>query len=382
MDSDGNTLSGDSSAPAAPPSSAPAPSSGSGGGSNDLEARNDYGGDGWRDDGEQPVDLDKPKYEPTDARAKLSRLADIAQQEQTAQPETPTEIPIPKAWGKSAREAWDRLDPDTKRLVAENEQAREAHWNAQRSEVDRVRQEAISAAEKQLQPERERIRHARELANLPLEVLQHVQQRDAAETEFRSRYPDLTDASFADQYHSMLYAQDPAKAEQFVSDIHQLSKIAEDAQRVAFRHQQEAAKQEAEAQRARAEQLKQFQASQDAEFAKRNPEFADERKAAEIREKVVVPYLRDQLKLPPERIAYLWDSEPLFRTVEAQQLLLDGARWHAAQQAARNAAPKVAAKPQSGGVNQGYERGDALAHAADSGDMNSYIKLRANGRVR
>jgi uncharacterized small protein (DUF1192 family) len=383
VNEDGNTLadSGPVSTPAAPPSSA------SSGGSSDLEqargalsdldaqlARNDYD-----DDGEKPVDLDQPQYPATDARAKLSRLADIAEQ---SAPQAAPELAPPRSWTKEDIAIFKSLPPETQQRIVENERSREQHWNNQRVAIDRARHEAIAAAESKLQPELDRVRHLQEVARLPIELAQQVQQRDAAEKEFRSRYPDLTNAEFADQYHQRLYAQDPAKAEQFVSDINELAKVAQDTERIAFLHQQEAAKQEVEAQRARGEQLKQFQASQDAEFARRNPDFADEHKAAEIREKAVIPYLRDALKLSPERIAHLWANEPLFRTVESQQLLLDGARWHAAQQAARAAAPKVAAKPQSGGVNQGYVRGDELASAAHTGNMERYVALRNGGRSR
>jgi hypothetical protein len=201
-----------------------------------------------------PRDIDAPSYSDGDPRSALAEPVppDLTRPEPEA---PPPDIPAPKAWSKEDREIWASLPAETQQRIVRNEQQREAHWNSQRSEIDRARHEAIAAAEQQLGPERERVRVAQELARLPIEVAQHVQQRDAAVTEFGRRYPDLTNAEFADQYHGMLLQQDPAKAEQFVSDIQELAKIAEDTERVTFRAQQEAAKQQAEQRQAYTQQL-------------------------------------------------------------------------------------------------------------------------------
>jgi hypothetical protein len=391
-DADGNTLAeSGGSAPAAAPPSPSSPSSERIERQQHIDRARVAHGDLERaagsliepDDG-GPVDLDKPAYEATDARAKLSRLADIAEQSDPQEPPAPSRIEPPKSWSKEDRAVFERLEPELQARIAAREAQREGHWNQQRQEVDRLRHQTETELQQRYGTELERVRAAEQLARLPVEAILQTQLRETALNEFRSRYPDVNETTNIDQYHQQLLAQGEAdRAAQFAADVPALAAIVEGAERTVFQAQKAAEQQQAEAQRARGEQLKQFQASQDAEFARRNPEFADERKAAEIRERVVVPYLRDGLKLPPERIAHLWDHEPLFRTVEAQQMLLDAAQWRAAQQAARNAAPVAPRRPQSGGVNQGYVRGDELAAAAERGNMERYVALRnGSGRSR
>ena len=94
-----------------------------------------------------------------------------------------------------------------------------------------------------------------------------------------------------------------------------------------------------------------------------------------------MPYLTEHLKLSPARVTQLWNSEPLFRSVEAQQMLHDAAQWRAAQKAARNAVPAMR-KPQSPGVSNGADGDNLLSRAADRGDMQAYVKMRASGKVR
>jgi hypothetical protein len=179
----------------------------------------------------------------------------------------------------------------------------------------------------------------------------------------------------------MLLQQDPAKAQQFVSDIHELAKIAENTERVTFRAQQEAARQQTEHQQAYKQQLGEWQAKQDEAFAKRHPEFANPEKAREITEKTVMPFLREGLGLSPERIQQLWASEPLFRSVESQRMMYYAARGYQAERAAKNAVPAMR-KPQAPGVSNGAGGDDLLRRAADRGDMRSYVAARQKGIVR
>jgi hypothetical protein len=327
-----------------------------------------------------PRDIDTPSYSDGDPRASLAEPVspDLLR---PAEAPPPPDIPAPKAWSKQDKEIWASLPAETRQRIAENESRREAHWNSQRSEIDRARHEAIAAAEQQLGPERERVRQQQELARLPIEVATAVQQRDAALTEFKTRYPDLQDASFADQYHGMLLQQDSNKAAQFVSDIHELAKIASDTELVTFKAQQEQARLEAEQRQAYSKQLADYHASQDAAFAAKHKEFADPQRAAEITAKTVMPFLREGLGLSPERIQQLWHGEPLFRSAEAQSMLLYAARGYQAERAARNAVPTMR-KPQSPGVSNGADGDDLLSRAAARGDMQTYTKLRASGKVR
>jgi hypothetical protein len=337
-----------------------------------------------RDDDEQPVDLDKPAYASGDQRKSLAES--VAPELLRPEPEpAPPEIEPPRAWKSEEKERFKALPPEVQKYIAENEAGREQYWNAKRNEIDRDREQAKTEAQRRyaadLQTAQEARASAEEMHRLSVEETTLNVQLHLGFEEFKQRYGgDITQPQL-----DALKQTNPALAADVERDLEILrnasTQLKDLSDRRTFRQTREAEQQQAEAQRARADQLKQLNASQDAEFAKRNPEFADDSKAAEIREKMVIPYLRDQLKLPPERIAYLWDNEPLFRSVESQQMLFDAARWRAAQQAARNAAPKTMPKPQSSNAVNGAPRDDVFA-AANSGDMAAFFRLRAQGRSR
>jgi hypothetical protein len=360
---------------AAPPSSAPEPATTS---NTQNSARAPEHHD--TEPVEQIRDLDWPQYAENDVRKSLEPEppADLLRPEPEA---SPAPIEPPRSWNKDARERFAQLPREAQEYIAAREEERDRVVRQAQNEAARAKQEADARFEQELRPEIERVRQQQELARLPIEVATAVQQRDAAATEFGRRYPDLTNAEFADQYHQRLLAQDPAKAEQFVADIHELAKIASDTELVTFKAQQEAAKQQAEQRQAYTQQLTAYHQQQDEAFAKKHPEFANPEKAREISEKQVMPFLREGLGLSQERIRQLWASEPLFRSVESQSMLYYASKGWQAERAARNAVPAMR-KPQSPGVSNGAGGDDLLSRAAERGDMQAYTKLRASGKIR
>jgi hypothetical protein len=359
---------------AAPPSSTPEPSFEQSSPASEQSNNRDPGN--LADDG--PVDIDRPRYAENDVRKSLEPEppADLLRPPEAP---PPPDIEPPRSWNKDARERFAQLPREAQEYIAAREEERDRVVRQAQNEAARAKQEADARFQQELRPEIERVRAAQELARLPIEVATAVQQRDAAATEFANRYPDLKDASFADQYHGMLLQQDAAKAEQFVADIHELAKIASDTELVTFKAQQEAAKQEAEQRQAYTQQLTAYHQQQDEAFTKAHPEFANPEKAREITEKTVMPFLREGLGLSPERIQQLWASEPLFRSVESQRMMYFAAKGYAAERAARNAVPSMR-RPQSPGMDSGPT--DSLRRAADAGDMAAFVRLRSNGRTR
>jgi hypothetical protein len=137
-------------------------------------------------------------------------------------------------------------------------------------------------------------------------------------------------------------------------------------------------KQQAEQQAAYRQQFQQYAQSQDAAFAQKHPEFQTEEGAAKFREKALMPLLKE-VGLSPQRVAELWGSNDLFRSSEAQRILYFAAKGFSSEQAARAAVPKTIPKPQSSNAVNGAPRDDVFA-AANSGDMASFFRLRAQGR--
>jgi hypothetical protein len=93
-----------------------------------------------------------------------------------------------------------------------------------------------------------------------------------------------------------------------------------------------------------------------------------------------MPLLKE-VGLAPQRIAELWSSNDLFRSVEAQRLMYFAAKGYASEQAARNARPRPNPRPQSSNAVNGVES-DLLSRIADRGDMEGYVRARNKGISR
>jgi hypothetical protein len=92
--------------------------------------------------------------------------------------------------------------------------------------------------------------------------------------------------------------------------------------------QQRAALQQA-AQQQHAMQMQRFGAAADAEFIKQVPEFADPARRQQIQNDAV-QYLQD-MGLDPNQVAYLYNTNPAFRSAQAQRMIYDASQAHAAQ---------------------------------------------------
>jgi hypothetical protein len=371
MDSDGNTLSGDSSAPAAPPSSTPEPS---------FE-RSSPASEHHEEPLEQIVDLDRPQYAPNDVRKSLEPEppADLLRQ---PEPDALPPIEAPRPWKAEERERFAQLPRETQAYLVEREAERDRGLRQSQNEAARQLQ---AEREQLLKPEVERLRAEQERARLPLEAAQQLQLQETAAKEFQRRYPELTsgEPEFINQYHAMLHAQDPNRAAQFEADVRELATVAEDTQRITFKAQQEQARQESERRQAISQQMAAWSQQQDAEVAKVIPELGDPERAPELQKRALL-YLNERLHMSPQAVARAWNGEPVsLRSWEAQVLLADAAYGRSVREASRNARPVVPPKPQQGGMNSDLNgSADNLAAAADQGNMAAYIAMRAKGRAR
>jgi hypothetical protein len=84
-----------------------------------------------------------------------------------------------------------------------------------------------------------------------------------------------------------------------------------------------------------------------------------------------------------EEINQGWNSNPLLRDARTQLLIAKAAQYDTMVAKARSARPTQPHKPLAPGTsNPDGGDGNSLQRAADSGNMNEYIKLRNKGRAR
>ena len=363
----------------------------------DFTARN--GGDdtdtrpAWKREPDEPiVDLDKPGYDRADPRSRLLNPDDA-----TAAPtdKAPPEILPPRSWSKEEQRVFSALDPETQARIAERESRREAYFSEKQSQLDKERHATQTELRQQYEAD---LRTAAQAKQAALEeharTVQEVQASHALQAGLQAFQTKYGIADITAEQLQQINETNPELAQQILKDAQDLhttaAQVKEHAERREFKAAQAQVEQQRQAERQRAEQaqvhskqLADWQAQQDAAFTKANPDFAHEAKAKQIRETVVIPYLQKQLGLSPERVSQLWHNEPVFRTAEAQQMLLDAAQWRAAQERARNSRPVAAPRPQRPGLSNGTGgTASELQSMSERGDMQAYVAARRSGKVR
>jgi hypothetical protein len=278
---------------------------------------------------------------------------------------------MPRSWSNDDIAAWQALTPEAQDVVLRREEQREEYVNKQRSEADKAR--------KQVESEWQQAQQARQ------------QYTQAAVEAYRALVPQLQ-TEFADiktnEDLARVAAVNPQRAAAFEM---LLSNAERAAATVRATMQQEQQQQQAQAERFQqelAEKVAKAQQeyvgwveTQDAAVREANSELADPHKAMEFHRTAVAPYL-DKLGLNGTTLEQVWQRYPELRGREFQQMLIDGARWHAAQQKAVRAVPKAPPRAMAPGTNNVPSGGDTLEAVAKSGNMEKYVALRNRGKVR
>lgn len=291
---------------------------------------------------EQPIDLD------TQETAAPDESPPSGETEGT-EPASLPPIELPKSWNADHKDKFAALPRETQEYLAERETARDA-------EVRRAQNEAAENTKSLTAKEQ-----AAEQSRLSFE---HALGEAAAIIEQR-------DKEFADiktpQDVSNLADQDPFRFTKWQAHRMQVESLQNAAR---YHHETRQREQQAE--------FTTWADKQDQTFSERNREFSDPKKASELRDTVIVPYLTETLGVTRGDMDALRQN-PIIRDAKMQQALYDAARFHAAKIAAKAAVPKAAPAPQKPGTAAG--KGDAtdLRALAEKGDMAAFIAARNKG---
>ncbi len=283
---------------------------------------------------------------------------------------------MPRAWGNDRIALWNSLSEEVREQAKDLSASQERYFREQQSEFIKQREEFAkdNQAAQQIRAEHERWLVERSAADLSRTMRE----------KYNENFPGMDTKGAAEK----LAKEDPAKfavwkdwvvnldamgkATAAITQKHdgahaQALELMQNMQRRAVMEQQHAAQQ----------QHQTWIAEQDAEFERRVPEMRDADKAERL-QKEARRYLTETLNLKRDEINDLWNNSAL-RSATGQQMLLDASRWRAAEREARAALAKQPPKPQTPGTSalRIGSPSSALAQAADRGDMNSYVTLRA-----
>src|SRR5215471_1952561 len=307
---------------------------------------------------ERPIDLDAvveasqaaqaPEPQPSPPEPVPEPAADEPPAEETE----PTPIERPDNWPAEAQERWGKLDRDTQQWLRERAAAEQRQIEELASESTEERRALEQEAAK---AERARQDHEKGLVEA-LSALEITQNRDFADIKTPADVAKLAD-------------EDPFRFAKWQAQQYQTQTLRAQAQQM---YETRVAEQR--------EQFEDWADTQDTIFSDTNKDFADPAKAADLRTKVVIPYVTEVLGVDASAIPTLW-ANPIIRDAKMQQAIYDAARFHAAQKAANAAVPDKVAAPQKPGP-AAQRTGGNLASAADSGDIVRYLELRKKGHVR
>lgn len=316
-----------------------------------------------------PVDLDAPA-KPKALSEKFEEVLDKAekrreQRQDEPPPAKPTRPPdLPKSWATEDAELWAALPEEVRAKAAEIAEAREKHFHTRQAEIDKARQDAETLT-KQLRGEQER-------------ALVHRQAADEFSgmvAQYNRQFGDLKEPADIEK----LAKENPERFEQWKQSFttlelnRRLITALQSADEKVLRETAAAVQQEQHKQ-AR-EHFAKYCEAEDQRAAKLMPELADPAQAEAVQERCLT-YLTKDLGLPKERVVELWNTNPLFRSAEAQAMVADAAFGRAARKAAANARPVVQPPQRAGrGGNVGNGAVDLNAIAA-SGNMAAYIAAR------
>jgi hypothetical protein len=253
------------------------------------------------------------------------------EQAQLEQPNQPPTEPQPEPVAEQTQQPADGVDPEV-RAALENPKVRAA-LEAEVSAVETARQQYAQA------------------------TWQAAQVSAAA---VLSQWPELNGLS-REQLSGALQAisaADPAKGQQITAQLQRTQALVN-------AHQQAQAQQQA----IQAQQLQNWISAQDAEFDRVVSSTESPETMRKIGEDVIA--LAEEYGIDKQTLGALWHSQPILRAVPFQRMMMDAARYRAAQ---RNAPAKVAAKV----VPPVQRPGTAPNRYADSGVESALSRFRSD----
>ena len=308
---------------------------------------------------ERPIDLDAVVQasqqaqapEPTPPPAEPVPPAD---EPPPAEGEPAEEAPIerPENWPAETQDRWGKLDRETQTWLKERAAAEQRQIEEITSESSEERRALEAEA---IKTEKARQEHEKGLVQA-LSALEVSQNRDFADIKTPADVAKLAD-------------EDPFRFAKWQAHQYQTQTLRSQAQQLYDARIVE-----------QRQQFDDWADTQDTIFSDTNKDFADPTKAADIRQKVVIPYVTEVLGVDAGSIPTLW-ANPIIRDAKMQQAIYDAARFHAAHKAASAAAPNKVPAPQKPGPAV-QRTGGNLAAAADSGDIVRYLELRKKGHIR
>jgi len=248
-----------------------------------------------------------------------------APDESTIEESDPADLPPlsrPRSWPKEHNERWSQLDRDTQELLLERD--RQDHAALRRAQNEASERSKTLAAKEQA-AEEQRQRYEQAVANT-LETL-----------TAKSEFADIK----TPQDIQNLAENDPFRYVKWQAHQDSVRQLNAENERLRTERVQESQK-----------RFETWADEQDKTFISKSKDFADPKKAAEIREKVILPYLTDSVGIEPETLTRLW-HEPIFRAAEMQRIIYDAARFNAARENAKAITAVVKPPPQRPGVAQG-----------------------------
>jgi hypothetical protein len=274
----------------------------------------------------------EPAPESEQVVAPLETEATGATETQDADPAQEPTLARPRSWPKEHDEHWSRLDRETQQYLLDRDQQDSAVIRRGQNEVA---EKAKTLAAREQAAEEQRQRYEQAVANT-LETL-------TSRTEFADIKTSEDVRKLADE--------DPFRYVKYQAHQDSVNKLQTEHSRLQQQRAQE-----------QTQRFANWADEQDKEFASRVKEFADPKKAAEIREKVIMPYLTGAMGITSDVLTKLW-QEPIFRASEMQQMIYDAARFHAAKSQAKAIVQTPRPAPQRPGVGQG-KGAEVLAHTA------------------
>jgi hypothetical protein len=312
---------------------------------------------------EQPRDIDEPANKPP-RRPIDDVMHDAADDGAEAKPPAKRPPDMPRSWATEDAAEWAELSPAQKERALKREQ----HFSTRQSEIDKAHADAETLT-KQLRGEQER-------------AVVHKAAADEFAGMVNQYNRDFADLKTPEDVEK-LSKENPGRFEQWKQSFttlelnRRLIAALQQGDEKALRETAAAAQQEHHKQ-AR-EQFAKYCQAQDQRAAELMPDLADPAKAEALQARAT-EYLTKDLGLPHERIVELWNSNPLFRSAEAQQMISDAAFGRAARKAAANARAVPIPKPQGPGRGGNGGGGVDLNGLAASGNMAGYIAARNRGK--
>lgn len=224
--------------------------------------------------------------------------------------ETPPLDP-PRSWSKDDHERWSKLDRDTQQYLLDRDGRDSAAVRKAQNEAADIRK---AAEAERTQAEQARQKYEAQVAEM-LQALQ--QQGDFADIK--------TDADV-----QKLATEDPFRFVQWQARQQQINGLQQKARELQEQRMNEAR-----------DAFVKWAEDQDKAFLAEAKEFADPDKGEAAR-KDIAAYLTEVRGIPQDRLQRLYSGMEMFsiRSSEAQLIIRDAARWHAAQKKAVAAAQK------------------------------------------